>query len=181
VQKCLDFCKFNISQKMAIDKLLVDTTLGWKWLTVTHTLAYYNKELITVAKCFTAHAYVATKLSDTLTNCTLICLQPMIVTIFSTRDFNENIFSSTNCLSFTVTKMENQGPYSQHFIFFVNYEWTQQARVLHFARMGRVARVKRFCLLGPFICCKENKVLWIQPLELYSQPFIFCTYYKWAQ
>jgi hypothetical protein len=32
----------------------------------------------------------------------------------------------------------NLGPYSQYFIFFITYEWAQQARALHYTRLKRL-------------------------------------------
>jgi hypothetical protein len=43
------------------------------------------------------------------------------------------------------------GPYSQHFIFFVTYEWAEQARVLYCAKLEGLARDKHSCKLGPFV------------------------------
>jgi hypothetical protein len=49
--------------------------------------------------------------------------------------------------------------YSQHFIVFVTYEWSQYARVLHYTKMEMLLRDKYSNLLGPFIRYAENKVL----------------------
>ncbi len=38
--------------------------------------------------------------------------------------------------------MQPQGLYSQHFIFFVTYEFAQEARALHYTRLERIARDK---------------------------------------
>jgi hypothetical protein len=62
------------------------------------------------------------------------------------------------------------GPYSQHFLFFLTYDWPPKARVLHYTRLQRAAIDKYFSLLGPFVSYKENAVLWIRlhaPLEVY--------------
>ena len=56
------------------------------------------------------------------------------------------------------------GPYSQCFIFFVNYEWANQARVFHYPGLERLVRDKRSSLLGSFLTYEENEVLLIQPL-----------------
>jgi hypothetical protein len=40
--------------------------------------------------------------------------------------------------------------HSQHFIFFVTYEWVLLARVLHCIRLERLSRDKHISLLGPF-------------------------------
>jgi hypothetical protein len=53
-------------------------------------------------------------------------------------------------------------PYSQHFIFFVTYEWAQQARVFHYIKLERLAKDEHSSLLCPFVSYKENKVLGIQ-------------------
>ncbi len=51
------------------------------------------------------------------------------------------------------------GLYLHHLIFFVTYEWAQQARVLQYTWPERVASEKHTKLLGPFISYKENRVL----------------------
>jgi hypothetical protein len=43
-----------------------------------------------------------------------------------------------------------QGIYSQHFISFVTYQWSHEARVLHYTRLDRLARDKHSSLLVPF-------------------------------
>jgi hypothetical protein len=43
------------------------------------------------------------------------------------------------------------GPYSQHFIFFVTYEWAEQARVLYCTKLEGLARDKHSSKLGPFV------------------------------
>ncbi len=55
-----------------------------------------------------------------------------------------------------------QGPYSQHFFFFVTYELGQWARVFHYIRLEMLARNKHSSLLGQFVSYEENKVLWIR-------------------
>jgi hypothetical protein len=47
-------------------------------------------------------------------------------------------------------------------LFFVTYEWAQQARVLHFTRLERLVRDKYSISLGPFLSYEENEVLGIQ-------------------
>jgi hypothetical protein len=66
-------------------------------------------------------------------------------------------------------------------IFFVTYHWTQQARVLHYTRLERLARDKHSSLLGPFVSYEENEVLWIWLQVSYSQHFIFLVTYHWTQ
>ncbi len=53
----------------------------------------------------------------------------------------------------------DQGPYSQHFIFFVTYESSQYVRVLHYITLERVASNKYSILLGQFVSHEGNKVL----------------------
>ncbi len=49
------------------------------------------------------------------------------------------------------------GPYLQHSIFFITYDWARQGRVLHYTRLD-----KHSSLLGAFVSNEENKVLWIR-------------------
>jgi hypothetical protein len=44
--------------------------------------------------------------------------------------------------------------YSQHFIFFVTYDWDHLARELHYTKLKRIARDKHFSLLNPFLAYK---------------------------
>jgi hypothetical protein len=53
----------------------------------------------------------------------------------------------------------DQGPYSQHLIFFVSYESSQYGRVLHYITLERVASNKYSILLGQFVSHEGNKVL----------------------
>ncbi len=50
------------------------------------------------------------------------------------------------------------GAYSQHLIFFVTYEWTQQARVSYYIRMEGLAMDKH-SNLGSFTSYEETEVL----------------------
>jgi hypothetical protein len=50
-------------------------------------------------------------------------------------------------------------PYSQHYIFFVTYKWTQEARALHLARLEKLGCEEQSSLLGPFTGYKEIEVL----------------------
>jgi hypothetical protein len=50
-----------------------------------------------------------------------------------------------------------KGPYSQHLIFFVMYEWGVYAGVFHYTRLKKLAREKYYSFLGPFVSFKENK------------------------
>jgi hypothetical protein len=49
-----------------------------------------------------------------------------------------------------------KGPYSQHFIFFITYEWAQKTRVLHYIRLYMLTRDKHTVLLGPITSYEEN-------------------------
>ncbi len=51
------------------------------------------------------------------------------------------------------------GAYSQHFIFFVTFEWAQSDRVLHGIWLWKLACDKHSSLLGKFVSYEENKVL----------------------
>jgi hypothetical protein len=51
-----------------------------------------------------------------------------------------------------------QEPYSQHFVFFVTYEWTWQARVLQKTTLERLAREKHSSLLEPFVSYEKKFV-----------------------
>ncbi len=53
---------------------------------------------------------------------------------------------------------------SQHFFFFITNKWAQKVRVLQYIRLERLVREKRYILLGPFVSCGENEVLWIRLL-----------------
>jgi hypothetical protein len=77
--------------------------------------------------------------------------------------------------------MWDLGPYSQHFIFFITYEWAQQARMLDYTWLEKLARDKHYSFLGLFISCNENGILCIWDLGTYSQHFIFFVTYDWAQ
>ncbi len=54
-----------------------------------------------------------------------------------------------------------QGPYSQHSIFFITYESAQKARVFHNTMLERLTSDKHSNLLGQFLSYEENEVLWI--------------------
>ncbi len=73
------------------------------------------------------------------------------------------------------------GLYSQCFIFYLTYELSQKARVLHYARLKRPARTKQFTLLEPLISYKTIEELWVWPRGLYSQCFIFYVTNEWPQ
>ncbi len=49
--------------------------------------------------------------------------------------------------------------YSQHFIFFITYEWAQHVEVLHYTRLRKLARDIHSSLLDPFEGHKEKEVL----------------------
>jgi hypothetical protein len=54
---------------------------------------------------------------------------------------------------------------SQHFIFFVTYEWAYLGRVLHYCRLESLNSNKHSSLLDPLVSCEENEVLRIQPQD----------------
>jgi hypothetical protein len=56
-------------------------------------------------------------------------------------------------------RSQDQGPYSQCFIFFVTYEWVQQPGVLHHTKLERLAMDKYSSLLNPFLSYEENEAL----------------------
>ncbi len=51
------------------------------------------------------------------------------------------------------------GPYSQHSIFFVTYEWVPKAVVFVLDKLFLLRLMRRSSLLGPFIGYEENEVL----------------------
>jgi hypothetical protein len=64
---------------------------------------------------------------------------------------------ATICL--VETSYRAQGVFSQHFIFLVTYHWAQNARVLQYNKLERLARDKHSCSLDPFVSYEENEVL----------------------
>jgi hypothetical protein len=60
----------------------------------------------------------------------------------------------------------NMEPYSQHFVFFVTYEWTWEARVLQNTTLERLAREKHSSLFRPFVIYEK---------------IMFCEYGPWFQ
>jgi hypothetical protein len=46
--------------------------------------------------------------------------------------------------------------YLQHFIFFITYEWTQHAEVLHYTRLRKLARDIDYSFLDPFVSHKAK-------------------------
>jgi hypothetical protein len=52
-----------------------------------------------------------------------------------------------------------QGPYSQHYIFFVTYESAQKAKRLLNIRLQRLSKVKHSKLLVQFVSYEEKEVL----------------------
>ncbi len=71
--------------------------------------------------------------------------------------------------------------YSQHFIFFITYEWVQQGRVFVPGMFLQPSVMKHPSSLHPLVSYKENGALWIWLLRQYSQHFIFFITYKWLQ
>ncbi len=55
--------------------------------------------------------------------------------------------------------MWHQGPYSQHIVFFLIYDWPQKARALHNTRPKRLIGDKHFSLFGAFVRYENNKDL----------------------
>ncbi len=51
------------------------------------------------------------------------------------------------------------GPYSEHLIFFLAYEWAKYARVFHHAKLERLASAKHSSLLGSLVSYEEGEVL----------------------
>jgi hypothetical protein len=69
----------------------------------------------------------------------------------------------SNLLDPFLSYEENEGlliqtlePYSQHFIFFLTYEYFQQARVLDYTRPEKLTSDKHSNLLRPFVSNKES-------------------------
>jgi hypothetical protein len=58
-------------------------------------------------------------------------------------------------------KMWNQGPYSQHYIFFVTYESPKLARAFDYTSSEWFACQKYSILLAQSQVTKKRKVLWI--------------------
>jgi hypothetical protein len=52
-----------------------------------------------------------------------------------------------------------QGPYSQHFICFITYEFVQKARVLYNIWLDKIVRDKRSSLLESFMSYEEIEML----------------------
>ncbi len=52
-----------------------------------------------------------------------------------------------------------QGPYSQHFIFFLIYEWVPFAWVFFTTKPFRSSKIEHISLLDQFIGYEENVVL----------------------
>ncbi len=72
----------------------------------------------------------------------------------------------------------NHSLYS-HFIFFLTYEYFQQARVLDYTSPKKLASDKPLNLFGQFVTYAENKVLWLQHQGRYSQHLISLLTYKY--
>jgi hypothetical protein len=49
-------------------------------------------------------------------------------------------------------------------MFFVTYEWSQRARVLHYILLEWLARDKHSCLSGQFVSYEENEALYTSPV-----------------
>ncbi len=67
-----------------------------------------------------------------------------------------------------ILQIRTLGLYSQYFIFFIAWEWAQQAKVLHFTSLlERSASHKRSNFLDPFISYEENEVLLFTTLHVF--------------
>ncbi len=53
----------------------------------------------------------------------------------------------------------HQGLYSQHFIFFVTYDWAHLARIFVPDMSFQPSVIKHSSLLGSFLICEENEKL----------------------
>ncbi len=73
------------------------------------------------------------------------------------------------------------GPYAQPFIFYVTYEWGQQARMFDPGKPFQPSVIRHSSILYQFVSWKENEVLGIRSLGSYEEHFIFYVTYKWAQ
>ncbi len=62
-----------------------------------------------------------------------------------------------------INNIREQGPYSQHFIFFVSYERGQLASVLHDTMLESLCRYKHFSLLGPLVTYKKWSFVYTVP------------------
>ncbi len=71
-----------------------------------------------------------------------------------------------------------QGPYSQHFTFFVSYKWALKARVLHYTRLERIASNKHPGLIGTIRKLKRKwSVVNMAPGYVFTTlHFFFVTY-----
>jgi hypothetical protein len=78
------------------------------------------------------------------------------------------ILTGTNTLAYytaaSVTKKKflkrkHLGSCSQHFIFFITYEWAKQARALHYTKRERLVKGKRSNLMGPSLSNEDSEVL----------------------
>ncbi len=74
-----------------------------------------------------------------------------------------------------------QGPYSQHFIFFLTDKWAYEARVLYYTMVEKLANDKHSSLLVQFVGYEENEVLWIRLQGPYSQHFFYFLMYELDQ
>ncbi len=54
--------------------------------------------------------------------------------------------------------------HSQHFIYFITYQWAQKSRVLVPCKLFQPSVMQHSNLLGPFLSYEENELLRIQPL-----------------
>jgi hypothetical protein len=64
-------------------------------------------------------------------------------------------------------------------LFFVTYEWTQYAKVLHNTRQERLVSDQHSSLLGLFMSYWKNKVLWRKLRDCFTT-FIFIRNLQWT-
>jgi hypothetical protein len=67
-----------------------------------------------------------------------------------------------------------QGPYSQHFIFFVTYEWSQYARVLKKTMLERIAWHELPSFLAPCKFSRKWTVVNRTPGAIFTTPIFLC-------
>jgi hypothetical protein len=70
---------------------------------------------------------------------------------------------------YTIGSWDPRG-YSRQFSFFVTYEWTQIARVLHYTRLKMLAWDKNSNLFETLLSYEENQML---PLNHVTEPLFF--------
>jgi hypothetical protein len=99
---------------------------------------------------------------------------------FFTQTLAQRLFPERDIFP-TLTFLNIQWPYSQHFIFFVSYDRAQKARVFVHSKPFQPSVTKHYSFIGTSTSYRENEVLYIHPQKSYSQHFIFFVSYEWAQ